>query len=70
MANRVYVTSNNGTIHLAEDETVPTKREKPRYYQDSVRKLCDGQWVTNKKVVEAEAPTCSVCKKVLSFLGA
>ena len=68
MSNRVCVTSNNGTIHLAEDETNPTKenpktkeKREPKYYPNSVRKLCDGQWISDKKVVKGKPLTCAIC---------
>ena len=68
------VVSNNGRIHLAErktklnpsskkDRSKLAKKKKPKEYPGFVRRLCDGQWISDKKQVDSEV-TCPVCIKL------
>ena len=59
----ILVTSNNGRVHLTERSTKQAKKNTPKEYFGFVRKLCDGQWVSDKKQVDGEI-TCPVCKKL------
>lgn len=70
----VLVKSSNGRVHLAERQTNlnPSSKEnrsklakekKPQKQEGYVRKLCDGQWVSEKKIVAGEV-TCPVCSKL------
>lgn len=70
----IRVISNNGRIHLAEQRTKlhPSskpnrselaKQKKPKEYSGYVRRLCDGQWVSEKKKVDGEV-TCPICSKL------
>ena len=59
----IVVTSNNGNTHFAESIT-QTKGNTPKEYPGFVRKLCDGQWVSEKKQSENKA-TCPTCMKIL-----
>ncbi len=70
----ILVTSNNGRVHLAErvtklkpnskkNRSEKAKRKTPKEHSGHVRKLCDGQWVSDKKQVDGEI-TCPVCAKI------
>ncbi len=70
----ILVTSNNGRIHLTERRTKlhpsskkkrseKAKKKTPKEYPGYVRKLCDGQWVPEKKQIEGDI-TCPVCRKL------
>lgn len=70
----ILVTSNNGRVHLTErvtklnpsskkDRSKKAKNKKPKQYPGYVRKLCDGQWVPEKKQVNGDI-TCPVCSKI------
>jgi len=59
--SNIHVSSNNGQIHIAEYAAMTTKKT-PKEYPGFVRKLCDGQWVSEKKKIEAEI-TCPRCLK-------
>ena len=54
---KIFVTSNNGRIHRAERET------KKKMHPGFVRKVCDGQWVSEKKEQYNVEVTCPACKK-------
>ena len=70
----ILVTSNNGRIHLTERRTKlnpsskenrseVAKQKKPKEYPGFVRRLCDGQWISDKKQTNGEV-TCPVCSKL------
>lgn len=71
---RIAVVSNNGRVHLAERVTVlnpsskknrseKAKNKVPKEYPGMVRKLCDGQWVPDKRKVQKDV-TCPICSKL------
>ena len=52
---------------MAEYKTqIQNLRKTPKEYLGGVRKLCDGQWVDEKKQVQADKPTCITCLKVFN----
>jgi hypothetical protein len=54
----IYVKSANGNIHLAE---IRTKRNE---FSGLVRKLCTGQWISDKHQVKGLTLTCKHCIKM------
>lgn len=56
----ILVWSNNGRIHLAEKAT---KSKNSIEHTGYLRKLCDGQWVSDKKKTNGDV-TCPVCKEI------
>lgn len=51
----IHVKSANGNIHLAETRT------KRNEYKGLVRKICTGQWISDKHQVTDLTLTCKNC---------